>query len=144
MELRALKLVITDADLNGLVTRHLPKDAPVSNLNLHVVEGAVELTGTYPTRLLNISFHITWEPSIQGKQIAVRMGNIRVAGLPVLLLRGLFLSGFRKVADEVPGAHAEGDTLWLDIDRLLASKGIPLKSNLRSLRCEPGQIIIEG
>lgn len=144
MELVTLKLLVTDADLDILVKRFLPADAPVINLTLTVADGSVVLAGDYPTRLLNIGFTTTWEPSVEGRLIRVRLGRIRVVGIPIVLLRGLFLRGFQKVAKDVPGARVEDDTLFLDLDALLASKGIPLKSNLKTIRCESGRMILEG
>jgi hypothetical protein len=144
MDLQSLRLRLIDADLNALAVELLPRDAPVKNLRLAILDGVVQLNGDYPTPLFRIPFQTTWEPSLRDGKVCVRLGNIRVVGLPAGILRGLFLNGFRAAAKDVSGATLEDDTLVLDLDRILASRGIPLKTNLKAVRCTTGQMIVEG
>lgn len=144
MELQSLKLVLTDADLESLADEFIPEDAPVDDVQLSIVDGAIQVSGDYPTRLLNVPFQTTWEPVIEKGKVRLRLAGIRVVGLPGGMLRGLFIGGFREVAKAVPGASVEEETLVLDVDRLLAAKGIPLKTNLKQIRCEAGRMTIES
>ena len=144
MELQSLKLVLTDADLEALADEFIPDDAPVEDITLSITDGAIQVSGDYPTRLLNVPFQTTWEPTIEKGKIRLRLANIRVVGLPGGMLRGLFIGGFREVARSVPGASVEDETLVLDVDRLLAARGIPLKTNLKLIRCEAGRMTIEA
>ena len=144
MDILSLKLVITDSDLVKLGDEFMPEDAPVDDLKMVVDAGVIQVSGNYPTRLLSIPFQTSWEPVVDKGRVRLRLGSIRVVGLPATMLRGLFLSGFRHVADQVPGATVEDDTLVFDVDRLLAARGIPLRSNLKTIRCEPGRLTVEA
>ncbi len=144
MEIQSLKFMLTDADLKALAGEFLPDDAPVKNVRLSIVEGAIQVSGDYPTALLNVPFQTTWEPVIQDGKVRLRLADLRVVGLPGGMLRGLFLGGFRQIAAKVPGASVEDQTLVLDPDRMLATRGIPLKTNLKLIRCEAGRMTIEA
>ncbi len=144
MEIQSLKLLLTDADLNAMADEFLPEKAPVENVTLSIGAGVVLVGGDYPTRLLNVPFQTTWEPAVLEGKVRMRLAGIRVVGLPGGMLRGLFLNGFRQVAANVPGVSVEEETLVLDVERLLTSRGIPLKTNLKSIRCELGRMTIEA
>jgi hypothetical protein len=144
MEIQSLKLVILDADLEALADEFFPEDAPAENVVVSIIAGAVQVSGDYPTRLLNVPFQTTWEPTIDKGKVRLHLSGIRVVGLPGGMLRKLFLEEFRRVAGSVPGTSVEDETLVLDVDRMLSARGIPLKTNLKLIRCEVGRMTIEA
>jgi hypothetical protein len=144
MDILSLRVRLTDADLNSMARTFVPEDAPVDNLRLAVVDGAVQVNGDYPTPLFSIPFQTRWEPAVREGKVCVQLTGIKVVGLPGGMLRGLFLNGFRQVTRNLPGASLDDDTLVLDVDRILASRGVPLKTNLKTIRCTAGQMIVEA
>lgn len=144
MEIQSLKVLLTDADLNAMTRAFLPRDAPVKNLQLAINADAVHLSGSYPKMMMNIPFSTTWQPSIDNGRFRLKLTATSIVGLPAGMLRGIFLDSFRKAAALVIGVQVEEDGLLIDVDRLLANKGIPLKTNLKSVRCETGRMTIEA
>src|SRR5262245_23291634 len=144
MEIQSLKLLLTGDDLNALATRFLPADAPVKHLLLAIHDRSLQMSGSYPGPLFNIPFSVTWEPSIQGGHVRLHLSATRVIGLPVGFLNGVLLGVLRKAAAAVQGVRVEEESLLFDIDRLLADRGIPLTTNLKLVRCEPGRMTIEA
>jgi hypothetical protein len=144
MDLEALRLVITDADLAALARRLVPADGPVGDLRPAVVAGAVRLSGNYRGLVIPLPFTTAWEPSVRNGFVCLRLAGVSVVGVPAGLLQGMFLDAFRDAARRVPGASVEGDALLLDLDRALAARGIPLRTNLKSVRCEPGRMTVEA
>src|SRR6516225_9156671 len=98
MEIHALKLSITEADLNALAREHLPKDAPVRNLRVRIEEGLLRIGGDYPKLFLPVPFDTSWELSVEDRHVRVRLAGATVIGLPANLFRGLIMNGFSKLA----------------------------------------------
>jgi hypothetical protein len=144
MDIQSLRVMLTDADLNEMARKFLPRDAPVKDLRLSIDHAKVQLSGSYPKMMMNIPFSTTWEPSIVGGRFRLRLTATSIVGLPAGILNGIFLDSFRKAATKISGVQVEGDGLLIDVDRLLASKGIPLRTNLKSVRCETGRMTIEA
>jgi hypothetical protein len=144
MELQSLKLVLTDADLNAMARRFLPPNAPVTNVQLSIADGAVQVSGTYPKLMLSIPFSTTWQPSIDNGKFRLKLSASRVVGLPASLLHGIFLDAFRKAATKAVGMRVEEDGIVIDLDAILADRGIPLRTNLKSVSCEAGRMTIEA
>jgi hypothetical protein len=144
MVIQSLRLLLTDDDFNHLIDRFLPRDVPVVDLRISVLEGAIEVSGKYPLRMLSLPFRTTWEPSIREGRVHVCLGSINVVGLPAGFLRGLFVNGFRKLASKLPGFRVEDEELIIDVDRLLQHRGVPLQTNFKALQCHPGQMLLES
>lgn len=144
MEIQSLKLVLTDADLGSMANAFLPRDAPVKNLQLFIHNDAIQLSGSYPKLMMNIPFSTTWQPSLDKGRLRLKMTASSIVGLPAGILRGVFFDSFRMAAAQVSGIQVEEDGLILDVDQMLKSKGIPLKTNFKSVRCETGRMTIEA
>lgn len=143
MEIHALKLSITEADLNQLAREHLPAGAPVRNLRLRLEEGAVRISGDYPKLLVPVPFDTSWELSVQDRHVRVRLASVKVIGLPANIFRGTIMAGFSRLAARESGIRLDDDTLVVDIDTFFQQHGVLLRTNLKSIRCQPGLIVLE-
>ena len=144
MEIHALKLVVTDVDLNELARKQLPKGAPVRNLRVRIEDGLLRVGGDYRGMLIPVPFDTAWELSVRERRVCVRLAGVTVVGLPVNMLRGMILSGFARLAAKEASVRVEGDTLLVDVDGLMQAHGVLLRTNLKSIRCLPGQIVLEA
>src|SRR5438067_9297428 len=100
MEIQSLKVVITDADANQLVTEFAPRDLDVRNLRVHFTPEGVRVTGETPALLFTVSFETLWEITLVEGGVAARLAALKVAGLPAGKLRGVLL---KVVRDAVAG-----------------------------------------
>jgi hypothetical protein len=143
MEIHALKLVVTEADLNELAKSYLPKDSPVRNLRSRVEDGLVRVSGDYPALFVPIPFETQWEVSVQGMTAVIRLVGLKVVGVPAGMLRGVILAAIGKHAAKEPHVRLEDGTLILDLDGLLRQHGVVLRAGLREVRCRPGQVVLD-
>jgi hypothetical protein len=143
MEVQALRLVISDRDLDALVRHHATKNAPVTDLSLAILPDAVQVAGKYPTRILKVPFEMSWVPTVEGSLIRMTLDEVRVVGLPGNMLRGGVLDAIRKAGANVVGVTVEGESVVLNLGLLLDSRGIELRASRLSIRCEAGRMTIE-
>ena len=69
---------------------------------------------------------------------------LKVAKLGAGMIKGVLLGILSDAAEKIEGAQLEGDTLTLDVDRILASRGYEVRTNLKTVRCQAGSLLIES
>jgi len=144
MEILSLKLILTEDDLNNLVAEHLSEDEQVRDIKVSVVPEGVRVSGAYPVTFFNVRFDTLWTLSIQGREVAANLAELRVAGAPAGLVRGMLLDMVRAEIEREEGARVEGESILADPDVLLRRLGLTARTNLTAIRCETEKIIIEG
>jgi hypothetical protein len=70
--------------------------------------------------------------------------GIKVGGLGAGMVKRVLLGALADAAHQVPGLHLDQDTLVLDLDQLLASRGYPVQTNLTVVQCSEGSLLIES
>src|SRR5262245_5662553 len=131
MEIHALKLVVTDSDLNRIAKGYLPKDAPVRKLSCRVEDGSVRIAGDYPALFVPIPFETQWELSVKDRTAVVRLVGVKVVGVPAGVLRGVILGAIGNYIAREPHVRLEDDTLIFDLDGLLQKHGVVLRTSLK-------------
>jgi hypothetical protein len=145
MELQSLRLLVTDAHLEALASRHAPKDAPIEDLKFAFTDEGVRVTGRYPTLMMRLSFETIWVLAVSGSgRVQARLTTLRVAGLPAGKFKGLLLNMARDVLADKPGVTLTDDAIEFDAEAAALSEGLPLKLNLRAIRCELGRLVVEA
>jgi hypothetical protein len=144
MEIHTLKVVVVEQELNRMAVQHLPADIPVQNLRVRVEQGQVRVTGEYLAFLVPVPFETLWELTVQERRAKAHLTGVRVVGLPANMLRGVILGNFDKLAEEEPHIRLKGETLIVDVDGLLQQRGLVLRTTLKAIRCELGQIVVEA
>jgi hypothetical protein len=143
MEIHALKVTITEQDLNDLAKKHLPKDQPVEELRLAISPEGVSIRGEYPL-FVPVAFETVWELSVRDRHVFLRLTRFRAMGMPVSAFRGLVMNIFSTLARKEKWVHVQDDCVRLDVEGMLASEGLPTQANLRTIRCEAGRFIVEA
>lgn len=144
MEILSLSLVIAESDLNAMSARHLPSDAPIRNLNFAIFPEGVQVGGEYRGLLLPVPFTTLWSVTVEANCLVGRLSRSRIVGVPASLLHGIFWSAFRKAASGQLAVRVENNAVHLHLDEMLQQRGLPLRTNLRTVRCEVGRLIIEA
>jgi hypothetical protein len=144
MEILSLKLILTEDDLNNLVAEHFPKDETIRDIKMRVVPEGVRVAGAYPVTFFNVRFETLWTLAIQGREVAAHLAELRVAGAPAGLVRGMMLDMLRSEIEREEGARVEGESILVDPDAMLRRLGLNARTNLKTIRCEIGKIIVEG
>jgi hypothetical protein len=142
MELEALRLVISEDDLNRMARQWTPEDAPVRNLNARIAPEGVTVTGD--AAQFAVSFETRWTLRVAERMLLVRLEEIRAGWLPSGMLRGMLVSVLRDAAAKTPGVSVEEEAVRVDLDAVLKHHGLELKTNLSAVRCEAGRLVIEA
>ncbi|HXG13375.1 MAG TPA: hypothetical protein VNK04_26695 [Gemmataceae bacterium] len=143
MEIHALKLLITQDELNAAAARVLPSEAPLRDVKVRLTAEGVYVEGVYAV-LMGLPFETRWKVGVREGKLAARLAGIRVIGVGVGMLNGLLMSAVAEAAAREEALQVEGDTVLLDVDRLLARQGFPSRTNLTAVRCAEGQLWIEA
>jgi hypothetical protein len=144
MEVLSLKLTLSEADLNNLVTRNLGDNPSVRDLRVGLAPEGVRVSGAYSVSVLKVRFDTLWALSVSGREVAAHLADLRVAGAPAGLVRGTLLEVLGANLEREEGFRVDGETVFVDPDALLARLGLTGHTNLTAVRCEAGQVVVEG
>jgi hypothetical protein len=143
MEIHALKLSLSEQDLNELLRKYLPVDQPIEDLRVRVGPRGLAVTGVYPL-FINVHFETLWELGLDRGQITARLANFKAMGVP----GNIFKSAIVKMIEDVAGAENwirfQGDTIWIDIDRCIGKYACATRTNFKSISCQAGLVVLEG
>jgi hypothetical protein len=143
MEIQALKLLLTEHDLNTIAKRSLEKEQ-VRDVAIRLSPAGVHVCGVYPTPFMTVRFETLWEVSALSGKIAARLADLKVVGLPAGMLRGAIMSALAEATSKENGLQIDGERLLFDPDRLLFNNGLQVRTNLTAVRCGAGTLLLEA
>jgi hypothetical protein len=144
MEILSLKLTLTEEDLNDLVGEHVDEDEQIRDIKVRVVPQGVRVSGAYPVTFFNVRFETLWSLSIRDRQVEAHLAELRVAGAPAGLVRGMMLEMLSSHIAREEGLRVEGESIFADVDVLLRKLGVKARTNLTAIHCEAGKLTLEG
>jgi hypothetical protein len=144
MEIQALKLVVTEADANQLLTEFAPKDIEARNLHVCFTPEGVRVTGDTPALMFTVAFEALWEITLVDSRVVARLAALKVAGIPAGKLRGVLLKVLRDAIAGEPGITVDGDMAQVDVNEVLRSHRVPLRVTLTAARCGEGNVVFEA
>lgn len=139
MEIVTLRFVVTEDDLNRLLVKFVTASPKIVNLYLRVKPDGLSLAGIYET-FLPIPFDTKWSIFVRSGKIAARSSAIKAVGVRLNFLRGYML---RALSSNSTILEVDGDSLVFDVERFLEEIAVPIKTNLTSVCCQSGQLVIE-
>ncbi len=144
MEICGLSLRVTQDELNSTLRGALEGHASVRGVKVLVVPAGVTLEGEKNVEFFGMKTWVPFEADLEigadGGYLAVRVVDVRAIGrIPV---KGLVLGELAKLRQEwlIP----ENDTLVLNLERLLETRGVVITLNLSAVRLEPGALVLEA
>jgi hypothetical protein len=143
MEVQALKLLITEPDLAALAAKAGEQNEQLSDLQVRITPDAVVVAGVIHL-FMRVPFETFWQPALRDGTLAVTLADLKVVGLPGGMLKGVLLRMLADEAAKLDGVRIEADTVLVDVDRLLAKSGLTIRTNLTTLHCSAGQLLLEA
>jgi hypothetical protein len=143
MEIQALKLILTEPELNLLLVHAPLTGAPVRDLTVRFAPEGVHVKGKYQA-WISMGFETLWRVAVQQGKIVALLTDVRVVGVPAAQIKGMLTQSICAALDSEGAVEADGDTLRIDLDQMLTMRGFPLRTNLTGIRCEAGRVIIES
>jgi hypothetical protein len=144
MHIQSLRLRVTEADVTALLARFPPESGAIENLRVRLTADGVSVQGDYPALMMKVSFETVWELAAAGPALAVRLAQVKVAGLPAGVLRGVLLRMVRDAAAKEAGVRVEGETVHVDLEASLKARGVPLTVRLVAVRSGDGWLTVEA
>ena len=143
MEIQALRALIPEDMLTRLATEALPPDVKVKDVRVHLKPEGAEITGAYEM-FFAVPFETLWELSVRDGKILARLAHLKVARLGAGMVKGVLLGILADAAKQTNGLQLDGDTLIVDVDRILAGRGYEVRTNLKTVQCQSGSLLIES
>ena len=145
MDIQALKLFISEQELQDLSLQNMPPDTPVKNLTVRVTPDGVRVAGEFPTMMMNMSFESVWKPDVAEGKIAVHLTHLTAAGFPATMLRPLVLGALKDAIKE-PFVQVIDEAVVVDVQEAVREQKLPVNVafTLQSVRCIAGGIVAEA
>ncbi|MFO0879108.1 MAG: hypothetical protein U0840_17325 [Gemmataceae bacterium] len=145
MEIQSLKLLVTDADIAAALRELAGQQEGLENFQARITPEGLLLQGEYATGFgFKVPFETTWLPAPAGPILQITLTNIKVAGLPAGLLRGVLFRTLADAAEQHPGMRVEGETVFLNIPELAAGRGFDVRLRLTALHLSTGSATLES
>jgi hypothetical protein len=144
MNILALKVVVTDQELTELTRRELRSSkAPLKDVTIRFTPEGVQVKGSYHM-MVTMPFETEWKVTVEAGRLVLTLGDLKVSGFGAAMMRGVML---QTIAANVPIRDAvtvKDESLVVDLDRVLSQNGLNARTNLRSVRCDAGTMVIEA
>jgi len=143
MEIHALKITLTESDLNDLARRHLPESQPVEELSVRLTPEGVLVQGVYPL-FVNVRFEVLWELAIRGQKLHARLARFNALGLPGGVFKSTILKLIADAARKHHWVQIDEHAVLVDVDQFLAANGLPARTNFCAITCQSGLLLLEA
>ncbi len=143
MEIQALRLTITESDLNGLAKRHLPADQPIEDLKIVLAPDGVHVTGQYEF-FFNVGFETVWEVGVRDGVAVVKLAHFTAMGIPGNIFKSAVMKEIEKVAASEPWIRVVGDEILADLEQGAAKHGLAFKLHLKAITAQAGAVEVEA
>lgn len=145
MEIQALKLLVTEADLAAILTEHLSGQEGVEKLQASLLPEGVRLKGEYATGFgFKVPFETLWGLTASGPCVQAKLDEVKVAGLPAAMLRGALMRVIRDGVEGQAGVSVEAETVKIDLPMAACEYGVELRVNLTAVRFAAGELVVEA
>lgn len=144
MHIHALKMSVTEQDLNDLVAVLPSGHNNVQNLQVRLTVEGIIVQGEYAALLMKMGFETLWEVKAAGTIVAARLASVKVAGLPAAMLRSVLLKTLRDLLEREPGVRVVDESIHVDLSKHTAIQKLRLNIHLTAVQCGQGKLVIEA
>jgi hypothetical protein len=144
MEIHALKLSVTEEELNEIAVELSSSKSAVQNLRLRITPEGIVVRGDYPMMLTKMAFETLWEVKGFGRTVEARLASVKVSGLPAGMLRAVLMKTLRELLAQEPGVRVGEESISIDLSKHRAIEKLRLRIHLTAVRSTPGNLIIEA
>jgi hypothetical protein len=143
MEIQALRMSITEQDLNELVRRYMPPDQPVENVQVRLISEGIEISGTYPF-FISVKFETTWELGVVNGLAAVKLAKFKAMGVPGNIFKSAIMKVIEDAAKKETWIKVSGDQVLADVEVACSKYAVPARLRLKAITVQTGEVVIEA
>ncbi len=144
MHIHALKMSVTEQELNELAAALPAGHNSVQNLQVCLTVNGIVVRGDYTALLMKMAFETLWEVKGAGSIVQARLASVKVAGLPAAMLRNVLLKTLRDLLAREPGVRVTDESIHVDLSKHTAIQKLRLNIHLTAVQCGTGKLIIEA
>ena len=143
MELHALKLSLTEQDLNDLLRKYLPKDLEIDDLRIKFTDQGIHVTGVYPF-FIAVRFETIWEVGVESGHAAARLASFKAMGVPGNIFKSAVVKIVEDVARQENWIRIVGDRFLADLELGCSKYAVLAHLHLKSIVVQPGLLMLDA
>ncbi|MGN1359415.1 MAG: hypothetical protein ACI4X9_03050 [Kiritimatiellia bacterium] len=143
MILRALSFTLTDSELSANFPRAFEQVKQIKDPKLSFEDGAIIFSGKFVAGIIPVPFqaHCALSAEEDGKVLRVCLQKVKAA-----FFSGggeQIISAMKDKIGVVPGVRPEGDSLYITLSEIGATKGMHIQGQLKSITIGNHELTLE-
>ena len=143
MELHALRLSLTEQDLNDLLRKYLPKNADIEDLRVRFADRYIHVTGIYPF-FFPVRFETIWEVGVENGHASARLASFKAMGVPGNIFKSAVVKIVEDIAKQETWIRIVGDRFLADLELGCSKYAVLAHLHLKSIVVRPGSLMLEA
>lgn len=143
MELHALRLSLSEQDLNDLLQKYLPKNVDVEDLRVRLADQYIYVTGIYPF-FFPVRFETMWEVGVEKGHASARLASFKAMGVPGNIFKSAVVKIVEDIAKQESWIRIVGDRFLADLELGCSKYAVLANLHLKSIVVQPGQLMLEA
>ncbi|MDH7571041.1 MAG: hypothetical protein QHJ73_15800 [Armatimonadota bacterium] len=151
MEICRLSVRVNQDELNSWLRQALANVSNPRELSIDLTPAGPVIRGEYYVDQFGVKWWLPFEadvePGVSGGLVGLRLTDIRIRAKTLIPLPASFIVSklaARLAKLDKEWLFMEGDTVILNLERLLEQHGVSLQANLTHVRCEAGALFLES
>ncbi len=143
MEIQALRMLVTEQDLNDLIRRYQPSDTPVEDVRVRLSPEGIHITGQYPF-FISVKFETIWEVGVENGLAAARLAKFKAMGVPGNIFKSAIMKVIEDAARRESWVRINGDQVLADLEVACAKYAVAAKLRLKAITVRAGELLVEA
>jgi hypothetical protein len=143
MEIQALRMVVSEQDLNDLLRRYLPPEQPVEDLRVQLSADGIHVTGQYPF-FISVKFETVWEVGVVDGLASIRLAKFKAMGVPGNIFKSAIMKAIEDAARKESWIRIAGDQVLADLEAACAKYAVAARLRLKSIAVQPSLLLLEA
>ncbi|MSU78676.1 MAG: hypothetical protein EXS16_11355 [Gemmataceae bacterium] len=143
MELHALRLSLTEHDLNELLRKYVSKNIDVEDLRVKLADHAVHITGIYPL-FFPVKFETIWELGVEDGHATAKLTSFKAMGVPGNIFKSAVVKIVEDLARQESWIRIVGDRFMADVELGCSKYAVLAHLHLKSISIKPGTMFVEA
>jgi hypothetical protein len=143
MELHALRLSLTEQDLNELLRKYLPKDVEVEDVRVRLADRLIHINGIYPF-FIPVRFETVWEVGIESGHVSARLASFKAMGVPGNIFKSAVVKIVEDIARQEQWIRIVGDRFLADLELGCSKYAVLAHLHLKSIDVKAGVLMLEA
>jgi hypothetical protein len=143
MELHALRLSLSEQDLNDLLRKYLPKNLDIDDLRVKLNEQGIHVSGIYPF-FIPVRFETIWEVGVETGHASARLASFKAMGVPGNIFKSAVVKIVEDIAKQENWIRIVGDRFLADMELACSKYAVLAHLHLKSIVVKPGSLMLEA